>query len=332
MKICVIGGGTGSSAVLNGLKNFLEVELSVIVGMADDGGSNAVLRDEFGLLPLSDIRKSIIALSTLEDNATLREMFTYRFSEGNGLRGHTLGNLMMTALSKITGGEEQAVAKMSEIFSSKGKIIPVTFQCHKLVAEYDNGKKVVGEHLIDEPEEDVEGNIVDLKTDKKVKANKSAINAIKEADAIVIGPGDIYTTTLPNIIVEGIAKSIQETKAILIFVTNIMSKNGQTRHRTHSEITKEVERFIGRSFDYLIVNNERVPKEVLKTYRLSGEHLIKDDLKKDHTVIREELVANEIFEKDSGDDLVRSLVRHDSNKLGWVIYRLMKEIYFGKLK
>ena len=143
MKITVIGGGTGSTTVLEGLKKKKDLDLNVIVGMMDDGGSNAVVRDEFGLLPLSDLRKSIIALSQENENQMLRNLFTYRFSQGNGLKGHTLGNLLMIAMTEITGSEVEAIEMFKYFFSVTGNIIPVTLDKVHLVAEYDDGSKVV---------------------------------------------------------------------------------------------------------------------------------------------------------------------------------------------
>ncbi|HOK59560.1 MAG TPA: YvcK family protein, partial [Candidatus Dojkabacteria bacterium] len=219
MKITVIGGGTGSTTVLEGLKKKKDLDLNVIVGMMDDGGSNAVVRDEFGLLPLSDLRKSIIALSEENENQMLRNLFTYRFSQGDGLKGHTLGNLLMIAMTEITGSEIEAIEMFKYFFSVTGNIIPVTLDKVRLVAEYDDGSKVVGEHLIDEPEDDKK--IVKFYFDKKAQAYQGAIDTIMSSDYIIIGPGDLYTTTLPNIIVEGIPQALQETKAKLIFISNL---------------------------------------------------------------------------------------------------------------
>ena len=151
LKIVVIGGGTGTIPVLSGLKQFSEFDLQVIVSMTDDGGSNAVIRDEFGLLPLSDLRKSIIALSQ-NDDKLLRDIFTYRFSKGEGLIGHTLGNLILMGLTETTGSEIGAIEAVSKLFNVKGKVIPVTLDSTKLVADYTDGTKIKGEHIIDEPE------------------------------------------------------------------------------------------------------------------------------------------------------------------------------------
>jgi uncharacterized cofD-like protein len=227
MKITVLGGGTGTTTVLEGLKQHKDLEISVIVGMMDDGGSNAIVRDEFGLLPFSDLRKSIIALSEENQGNILRNLFTYRFSHGDGLKGHTLGNLLMIAMTEITGSEVEAIEMFKYLFNVRGEIVPVTLDKVKLVAEYDNGTKVVGEHLIDEPEQDL--RIRKFYLDSKASAYEGAIETILNSDYIIVGPGDLYTTTLASIVVDGIPKALQDTKAKIIFIPNLMSKIGQTR-------------------------------------------------------------------------------------------------------
>ena len=330
MKITVIGGGTGSTTVLEGLKKKKDLDLNVIVGMMDDGGSNAVVRDEFGLLPLSDLRKSIIALSQENENQMLRNLFTYRFSQGNGLKGHTLGNLLMIAMTEITGSEVEAIEMFKYFFSVTGNIIPVTLDKVHLVAEYDDGSKVVGEHLIDEPEDDKK--IVKFYFDKNAQAYQGAIDTIMSSDYIIIGPGDLYTTTLANIIVEGISQALQETKAKLIFISNLMSKKGQTRGLTLESMLSLVEGYIGRKFDYVLVNNGRIPEKAYQRYIKQGEHIFKDDIKKNgREVIRADLVANSVIKKDKGDTLDRSLVRHDPDKVANELYKIFRKGWKSKL-
>ncbi|NMC09303.1 YvcK family protein, partial [Candidatus Microgenomates bacterium] len=224
MNITVIGGGTGSTVVLEGLKKYKDLNLSVIVGMMDDGGSNATVRDEFGLLPLSDVRKSLLALSDSSNNEVWRKLFLYRFSEGNGFKGHTLGNLLMIAMTDILGSELEAIEMFKNLFNVRGEILPVTFDSVRLVAEYDDGSKVVGEHYIDEPSKNK--NIVNFYLDSKADAFEGAIKSIRNADFIVLGPGDLYTTILPNILVTGIKEEIKKSNAKLVYVSNLMSKIG----------------------------------------------------------------------------------------------------------
>ena len=330
MKITVIGGGTGSTTVLEGLKKKKDLDLNVIVGMMDDGGSNAVVRDEFGLLPLSDLRKSIIALSQENENQMLRNLFTYRFSQGNGLKGHTLGNLLMIAMTEITGSEVEAIEMFKYFFSVTGNIIPVTLDKVRLVAEYDDGSKVVGEHLIDEPEDDKK--IVKFYFDNKAQAYQGAVDTIMSSDYIIIGPGDLYTTTLANIIVDGIPQALQKTKAKLIFISNLMSKKGQTRGLTLESMLSLIEGYIGRKFDYVLVNNGRIPEKAYQRYIEQGEHIFKDDLKENgREVIRTDLVANSVIKKDKGDTLDRSLVRHDPDKVANELYKIFRKGWKSKL-
>ena len=330
MKITVIGGGTGSTTVLEGLKKKKDLDLNVIVGMMDDGGSNAVVRDEFGLLPLSDLRKSIIALSQENENQMLRNLFTYRFSQGDGLKGHTLGNLLMIAMTEITGSEVEAIEMFKYFFSVTGNIIPVTLDKVRLVAEYDDGSKVVGEHLIDEPEDDKK--IVKFYFDNKAQAYQGAVDTIMSSDYIIIGPGDLYTTTLANIIVDGIPQALQKTKAKLIFISNLMSKKGQTRGLTLESMLSLVEGYIGRKFDYVLVNNGRIPQKAYQRYIKQGEHIFKDDIKKNgREVIRADLIANSVIKKDKGDALDRSLVRHDPDKVARELYKIFRKGWKSKL-
>ncbi len=325
MKITVIGGGTGTTTVLEGLKNRRDLDISVIVGMMDDGGSNAIVRDEFGLLPLSDLRKSIIALSQENDGDILRNLFTYRFSQGDGLKGHTLGNLLMIAMTDITGSEVEAIEMFKYLFNVTGNIVPVTLDKVRLVAEYSNGTKVVGEHLIDEPEEDLK--IEKFYLDSKAKAYKGAVDTILNSEYIIIGPGDLYTTTLANIVVEGIPEALQETKAKIILIPNLMSKIGQTRNLTHMDMVNIMEKYIGREVDYVLVNKGRIPEYAYKRYLADGENLFKDDLKSNskRVIIRTDLVANSAIKKEKGDTLVRSLVRHDPAKLGKSLYSIFRK-------
>jgi len=319
-KVTILGGGTGSIAVISGLKEYPDLDIRVVVNMTDDGGSNAVVRDEFGLLPLSDVRKSIIALAKTDD-PILRQIFTYRFSKGDGLTGHTLGNLIMMGLSEITGSETGAIEAVSKLFLLQGKVIPVTLAQTHLVAEYSDGTRVKSEHLIDEPEE-TNKTITKLSVEPKVDANREAINAILDADYIIAGPGDLYTTTLANIVIDGIPKAIQQCQGKFIFVNNLMTKKGQTQGMSAKDIVHEIERYIGRCPDAIIQNNGDIPKTALEKYVETGESVIEDDLEEKCLIIRADVVGGET-EKQKGDILVRSFVRHDPKKLGDELYNLI---------
>lgn len=326
MNIVIIGGGTGTSVVLEGLKKYEDLDISVIVNMTDDGGSNAVVRDEFGVLPLSDLRKSLIALADEDYNDLLRKLFVYRFSEGKGLTGHTLGNLLMLALVDITGSEKEAIGLMEELFHTKGNVIPVTTDDVRLVAKYLDGKVIKGEHLIDEITEDK--NIESFGLDGFAEISREAKERILNADYIVIGPGDLYTSILACVVVDGVPEAIQRSNAKLLYITNLMSKIGQTRGLKHSQIVGILEEYIGRKIDCILINNGGIPDKLLKKYRDDGEDIIADDMGNDTRVERVDIVADTEIIKEKGDLLKRSFVRHDPQKLGDALYRKFR----GKVK
>jgi len=200
----------------------------IVVTMADEGGSTGILREEFGILPPGDVRKALIALADA-DNKLLSELFNYRFKEGAGLTGHNFGNLMLAALERITGGFSSAVKEAEKILGVKGRVLPSTLTKSRLFAELEDGRVIKGEGNIDIPGQDGRARII-----KKVWLKpKAAINPearieILKADAIVIGPGDLYTSLLPNILVEGVPQAIKESKAKKIYVVNFMTKYGET--------------------------------------------------------------------------------------------------------
>jgi uncharacterized cofD-like protein len=325
-KVVVIGGGTGTTSVLSGLKNNPAIELSVIVSMTDDGGSNAVIQDEFGLLPLGDLRKSILALSDVRgQNGLLQKMFAYRFDKGNGLSGHTLGSLIMIALSDITGSEVGAIKAVSDLFRARGKVIPVTLEHGSLVADYDTGKQVQGEHLIDEPPlgEKI-GRIIKLSITPTVTASDAALEALREADYIIAGPGDLYTTTLANIIVGGVSRAIQESKGKFIFINNLMTKRGQTNDFKASDLVEEITKYAGRRPDIVLQHVGALSPEILEKYRERGEDQIEDDLTENVSfkIVRTNIVHDHEAAQDKGDTLARSLIRHDGQKLAQVLTEL----------
>ncbi|KKR06002.1 MAG: hypothetical protein UT34_C0001G0042 [candidate division WS6 bacterium GW2011_GWF2_39_15] len=326
MKVTAIGGGTGTTVVLKGLKDYPDVSLSVIVSMTDDGGSNAIVRDEFGLLPLSDLRKSIIALSKRNGGDILRELFMYRFSKGKGLSGHTLGNLIMIALSDITGSEVNAVKASSELFGLRGTIIPVTLDKVRLVADYSNGARVVGEHFIDESSN--KSRLTKLSVDGKAQANPEAVKAILESDYIVVGPGDLYTSIIANIVIPGVSEALEKTSAKIVYVSNLMTKIGETRGFGQTDMIQEINRYIGRDVDYVMINSGKIPHKILKIYKEDGEDEIKDDIKDkafDKTrVLKLDLLSCDPVHKQKGDQLKRSLIRHSSEKLGRELYFLFR--------
>lgn len=326
-KVVVIGGGTGTYTVLSGLKKY-PLDLSVVVSMTDSGGSNRVLRDEFGLLPTSDIRQCMVALASDDSDENLRKLFTYRYTAGVGISGMTFGNLFMAALTDIYGSQQKAIQKTCEILGVKGNILPVTFDNSHLVARYENGQQVLGEHYIDEPEPEIaDYKIVQLEVIPKATANPEAIKAIKNADLIVIGPGDLYTSIICNLVVDRIAKAIKNSKAKKLYILNLMTRFGQTDHFSAYNHIQELEKYLGTNvIDICLVNSGlKFPKGILKRYREEKAYPVKDDLngKLKLKVVRRNLIANDVFTKPKSDRLHRSLIRHDPNKLAKVIMSLL---------
>ncbi len=326
-KIVVIGGGTGAYTVLTALKKY-PVSLTAIISMMDSGGSNRVIRDEFGLLPTSDIRQCMVALASEKSHQLLRSLFTYRYNQGTGISGMTFGNLFMAALTDIYGSQEKAIEKTCEMLDVRGDILPVTFSDSHLVARYDNGQQVLGEHYIDEPGEETGGHkIVELETVPQAKPNTRALSAIKNADLIVMGPGDLYTSTICNFVVDGVAKATRNSKAKKVYVMNLMSKWGQTNGFSAGDHILELEKYLGKgAIDFCLINkNGKIPAPILKRYKEENAHPVKDDLdrNKDIKVLRRKLMSDKVYEKAKSDNLKRSLVRHDPERIAKALISLL---------
>ncbi|MCX8009033.1 MAG: YvcK family protein [Patescibacteria group bacterium] len=327
-KIVCIGGGTGTFVVLRGLKNH-PVNLTAIVTMSDSGGSNKRIRDEFGLLPTSDIRQCFVALSDENGGIGLmRKLFMYRFEKGEGIRGMTFGNLFMAALTDIVGSQKEAIKQTRKVLKIKGTVLPVSYTPTNLVAEYEDGTKVTEEHFIDEPLHDGTMRITSISLWPEAEANPDALKAIHEADLIVLGPGDLYTSLIPNLLVKKIPEAIQKSKAKKVFVVNLMTKYGQTYGFTALDHVNVVNTHVLNSIDIVIVNAGALPKEALELYEQSHEFPVINNLPKtsSYTIITADVVANTIEEKSAADVLVRSLVRHDSKKLADQIMKLVQTL------
>lgn len=330
-KVVVIGGGTGTFVALSGLKKYPNLDLSVIVSMMDDGGSNRIIRDEFGYLPTSDIRQCLIALSSEDTDKTLRELFNYRYNAGTGISGMTFGNLFMAALTDIyKGDQDKAIEETCKILHVKGKVIPVTFDKTNLVAKYENKKEVLGEHNIDEPDpEQGQYRILDIDTMPKAKLNPKVATAIQKADIIVLGPGDLYTSVLCNLVIGDLSQKINKSKAKKVFVINLMTKFGQTNNFKASDFVYEVEKYLGRdTIDYYLINDStKYPPNLLERYSEEASVPIVDNLNeiqnRKFKVVRENIVSNKVYKKQKSDLLARSLIRHDSDKLAKAITSLI---------
>ncbi|MCB9816304.1 YvcK family protein [Candidatus Nomurabacteria bacterium] len=319
-SVVVIGGGTGTHTVLRGLKLYQkQIDVAAIVTMADSGGSTGRLRDEFGYLPVGDVRMALAALASDVDEheELVRELFLYRFEKGNGLSGHNFGNLLLVALTDILGSEAAAIRAASKLLNVQGSVIPVTTEKVNLVATYDDGVELVGEHGIDEPTKDrAEHSIVSLSVTPRAVVSEAAEAAILNADLVVLGPGDLYTSVLANCVVDGVAEAIQNTTAQVVYVSNLMTKHGQTTGMGVSEHVAEISRYVGRMPDAVIVNTAPLPEELLGRYADDGEYPVAFNCESnDCRVVPADLLGEEVVQKSGGDTLKRSLIRHDSRKL-----------------
>lgn len=296
--------------------------------MADSGGVARKERDEWGLLPSSDVRKSLLALAdaSSEDTLLLRELFQYRYSEGDGLKGISFGNLYLIALTKLLGSQALAITKAGEILKIKGQVLPVSYEKVDLVAYYQDGSKVVGEHFIDEPKHNGTLRINKITTQPNVQASPEAIEAIKNSNAIIIGPGGFYTTILANLVISGIVKSIISSKAKKIFIMNLMTEYGQTYQFTANTFLSELHKYLPlTNLDFVLINNALIPDSIIKKYQAVNATPVIDDLKNNtsYKIVRTDLLNPHLVIKQKGDKLNRSLVRHSSGKLAKACLKIL---------
>ncbi len=318
-KVVVIGGGTGNFTILRGLK-YYDVELSAIVSMADDGGSTGILRDELGVLPPGDVRQCLSALST--SSRLMRSLMNYRFENG-GLGGHSFGNLLLSALEKVTGSFERAVEEVGKILSIRGKVIPVTTHQVHLKMILKNHSILEGEKAIYLSRE-IDQGYSDIYLEPYPKANPHAISEIRNADLIVLGPGGLYTSIIPNLLVDGVSEALVNSQAKKMFVVNLMNRRGQTFGFTVSRYIQEITKFIGRDiFDFVMVNTEKPPQKLIEIYAEEGQ-LVENDLNEPR-IIKAHLLGLPEKEKPKKDLLKRNLIRHDSKKLA---EELMKVVHY----
>lgn len=320
-RIVVIGGGTGTFVALTGLKKY-PVYLSAIVTMMDSGGSTGRLRDQLGVLPPGDLRQALVALS--RSDKLWRDLFLYRFENGD-LKGHNFGNIFISALEKVTGSLEQAIDVATMILDAQGDVIPVTYTKAELCVELTDGRKIEGETHIDEPtEQEVRTPIKRAYLNRKAKPNPLAVQAISEANLIVIGPGDLYTSIIPNLLVTGIADAIAASKAKKVFVMNLMTKFGQTTDFTANGHLADLAKYINGSIDTVLVNTKLPDKEALSWYEASHESVVEDNINTTSLqVIRADLLDVTIIKKSHVDTLKRSLIRHHPGKLARQLIALL---------
>lgn len=310
-KIVAIGGGTGLSTLLRGLKQYSN-NITAIVTVADDGGSSGRLRREIGVLPPGDIRNCLAALA--DEEKLLTELFQYRFEAGAGLSGHSFGNLFLTAMSEITGDLEQAVTASSQVLAIRGTVLPATLSDVSLWAEMEDGRLVEGESNIPLAQGKIR-NIGCLPANPP--ALPAAIAAIEEADYIIIGPGSLYTSIIPNFLVPEIAAAISQVKVPRIYVCNIMTQPGETEEYSVADHIQAIDRICPQKlFDAVLVHRKAPSPELLQRYAEENSHPVYIDRETITKLGRRVVIANIMDEKGSINS-----IRHDSSQLARVLLR-----------
>ncbi|HUC20539.1 MAG TPA: uridine diphosphate-N-acetylglucosamine-binding protein YvcK [Candidatus Polarisedimenticolaceae bacterium] len=327
VKAVVIGGGTGSFMLLSALKPYIG-NLTAIVTMSDDGGSTGILRDELGVLPPGDVRQCLVALSNTPEY--MRELFTYRFEEGT-FKGHSFGNLFLTALQKISGGFGEGVKLAEQILQVSGRVIPVTTSDIRLSALMPDGTRL--SHERDIQQHDFAGERPLLSLEPQAKVNKEAVKAIMAADMVIVGPGDLYGSIIPVLLPDGMAKALERTKASKVFVANLVNKPDKTKGMKVHEFLEELSRHLNgkQLFDYVMYNTAMPSPALAKRYLRNGELPVEFDAavlgRQSYKAIGEPLLAG-AAEENTSDVLLeyqRSLIRHDGNHLA----RALMRIYFS---
>jgi uncharacterized cofD-like protein len=310
-KIVVVGGGTGLSTLLRGLKVY-SANITAIVTVADDGGSSGRLRQEFGVLPPGDIRNCLAALADQEK--LLTELFQYRFQAGNGLVGHSFGNLFLTAMSEITGDLERAIAASSQVLAVRGRVLPATLSDVCLWAELEDGRRIEGESNITA----ANGKIITIGcTPEHPPALPAVLKAIHEADYIIIGPGSLYTSIIPNLLVPEIAEAIAKTSVPRIYVCNIMTQPGETVGYSVADHIRAIDQACGQPlFDAVLVHRKVPSAQSLINYAQVGSHpvfLDRDAVGK----LGRRIVLSNVMDEDEDTNWVR----HNPERLARVLLR-----------
>lgn len=310
----VIGGGTGTFTVLSALKKY-PVKLSAIVSMADDGKSTGILRDQYGVLPPGDVRRALVALS--EDSGMMRKLFEYRFENGD-FEGHSVGNIFLSALEKVTGSFATAVKEVSKVLNVKGTVIPVTLDNVRLCAKLRDGTLIKGETNIDIPKSGRKRPPIEkVWLEPKAEIYGAAREAILNADVIVLGPGDLFTSLIPNLLVRGVAESIERSGAIKVFICNLMTKFGETDNFAADNFINKIEKYIGREvLDFVVVNTKRPAKKILAEYKKEGSEFVEFPIILVYSAKKPKLVLEDVI-------YVGDLVRHDSEKLAKTLLSLL---------
>jgi len=318
-KVVAIGGGTGLSMLLKGIKKYTN-NITAVVTVGDDGGSSGRLREDMGILPPGDIRNCIAALA--DDDSLITELFQYRFKKGTGLEGHSFGNLFLSVLCEITGDMFNAVKESSKVLNIRGRVLPSTLDDMRLVAQMEDGRIIQGESNIPE----AGGRIKRLFCEpENPKALKEVIDAIKSADIILMGPGSLYTSVIPNLLIDEIALTISKSKAHKAYVCNVMTQPGETDGYTVSDHVKAILKHAKYEniIDTVFINNE-LPENLTEKYEQAGSYPVKYD-KEEIKKLKLKVIGRKLIEEDK-----EGFVRHSYMRLARLVYMWYKYHYDNK--
>ncbi|MCX7716374.1 MAG: YvcK family protein [Endomicrobia bacterium] len=322
-KVVCIGGGTGLSTLLRGLKNIVGIDLTAVVTVMDDGGSSGRLKEEFGILPPGDIRNCILSLANQED--ILTKIFSYRFPVTTAkpqVGGHSLGNLLMVALTHIYGGFDKAISKISEILAIKGKVLPITLQPAQLVAILEDGSVCYGETKISSSKLPIKKLLFNP---QRVVHYPEVTKEILNADVIIIGPGSLFTSILPNLIIKEVTAAISKSKAEKVYICNIMTQPGETDNFTVAMHVNKIYECCDNKFkfDYISINSGNIPKSLKIKYSKQNSYPVKID----SADVLKKLVNKKIIKGNfiSTNDKNTKFARHNPAKLAKVVKQLFIE-------
>ena len=310
-KVVTMGGGTGHYTLLRGLKNY-DVDLTAIVSVVDNGGSSGELRVEFGILPPADLRNCLLALADDVKSKDLMDLFAYRFKSNGDLANHNLGNLILTALIDKHKDTAKAVKAASNILNISGNVLPVSLDNVDLYAETSSGEKLNGQVQVSYPHK--ETKITKIWLEPEAYIYKESAEAIRDADLIVITPGDLYGSILPNLLIKGILEAIEESKAKIVYVCNLVTKQG-THNFKASDFKKEIEKYLGREIDFVICNTKKPTQNIQDKYKKEDSFFIEPDLSGNN------IIKDELLEELEINNLITA--RHNSEKTAKLIMGLI---------
>ena len=320
-KVVIIGGGTGTFPVIQAFKH-LEADISTVITVSDSGGSTGRIRDEFGFQPVGDLRQSLAALAENEGQDWIRKILLYRFEKGTGLKGHNLGNLILTALQDMTKDTTAALEIAEKIFRLDGSVIPATRDNVQLQVNYEDGSSAIGEDILDQ-HADQPKRVRSVELVPEGRLNPLAVEALLAADVVVIGPGDYFGSLMAVLVAKGLPDVMKQVKAPILYIMNLMTRVTQTKDMTALEHVAGIEATIGRPVTHILLNTVPIAPTLLAAYAKENEFPVQDDVLDDARVMRRPLITNMVHKTVAVDTAHRSLLRHDRDCLVAVFQELL---------